>query len=59
MTDVMASVFADVHPSNGKGALVCDGNCFIIASTVNEYSPLQIFLRVVVDSSTRSPHNDL
>jgi len=59
MTDVIASVFADVHLSNGEGALVRDGNCFIIASTVNEYSPLQIFSRVVVDSSTSSPHNDL
>jgi len=54
MTDVMARLFVDVHPSKAKLTLCRDGNCFLIASTVSGYSLQQILLRVVADGSTRS-----
>jgi len=59
MTDVMASLFVDVHPSKAKLTLFHIGNCFLIASTVSAYSLRQMLLRVVVDGRTRSSCNDL
>jgi len=54
MTDFMANLFVDVHPSKAKPTLFRDGNCFLIASTVSAYSLRQMLLRVVADGSTRS-----
>jgi hypothetical protein len=59
MTDVMANLFVDVHPSKAKLTLFHDGNCFLNASTVSAYSLRQMMLRVVADGSTRSSHNAL
>jgi len=59
MTDVTASLFGDVHLSKAKLSLLRDGNCFLIASMVSEYSLQQMLLGVVADSSTRSPRNAL
>jgi len=57
MTDVMASLFVDVHPSRAKLTLFRDGNCFLMAYTVSAYSLQQMVLRDVVDGSTRSSRN--
>jgi len=57
MTDIMASLFVTVHPSKDKLTLFCDGNCFLIASTVSAYSLRQMLLRVVADGSTKSSRN--
>ena len=54
MIDVMAKLFVDVHPSNAKLTLFCDGNYFLIASTVSAYSVQQMLLSVVADGFTRS-----
>jgi hypothetical protein len=59
MTDVMASSFVDVHQSKAKLALIWNGNCFVIASTVRAYSLEQILLRVVTDGRTKSLRNAL
>jgi len=59
MTNVMASVFVDVHPSKAKLTLFRIANCFLIASTVSAYCLRQMLLRVVADSSTRSSRDDL
>jgi len=59
MTDVMANLFVDAHPSKAKLTLFRDGNCFLIASTVSAYSLQQMLLRVVADGSTRSSRNAL
>jgi len=55
----MASLFIDVHLSNAKLTVFCDSNCFIIVSTVNEYSLQKMLLRVVAGGSTRSLRNFL
>jgi len=54
MTDVIASLFVDVHWSDVKLTLFHDGTCIIIASTISEYSLWQMLLKVVADGSTRS-----
>jgi len=59
MTDVMASLFVDVHPSKAKLTLFRIGNYFLIASTVSAYALRQMLLRIVADSRTRSSRNDL
>jgi hypothetical protein len=59
MTDVIASLFVDVHPSKVKLTLFRIGNCFLIASTVSAYSLQQMLLRVVADGRTRSLCNAL
>jgi len=59
MTDVMASLLVDVHPSKAKLRLLSDGNCFLIASTVSAYSLQQMLLRVEADGSTKSSRNAL
>jgi len=59
MTDVMASLFVDIHPSKAKLTLFHIGNCFLISSTVSAYSLGQMLLRVVADGRTRSSRNDL
>jgi len=59
MTDVMASLFVDVHLSKAKLTSSRDSNCFLIASTVGAYSLQQILLRVVADGSTESSRNAL
>jgi len=48
----MASLFIDVHLSKANLTLFLDGNCFLIASTVSEYSLRQMMLRVLADGST-------
>jgi len=57
MTDVMASLFVDVHSSKAKLTLFHIGNCSLIASRVSAYSLWQMLLRVVADGSTRSSRN--
>jgi len=59
MTDVMVSLFVDLHPSRANLPLYHDGNCFLIASMVRAYSLRQMLLRVVVDRSTRSSRDVL
>jgi len=59
MTDVMASLFVDVHPSKAKLTLFRSGNCFLIGSTVSACSLQQMLLRVEADGRTGSPHNAL
>ena len=57
MTDVMASLCFEVHPSKAKLTLFRNGNCFLIATTVSAYSLRQMLLKVVVDGMSRSLHN--
>jgi len=59
MTNVMVSSCGDVHPSKAKLSLSRDGNFFVIASMVSEYSFRQMLLRVVAEGSTRSSRNAL
>ena len=59
MTDVMASLFGDVHLSKDELTSIGDGNCFSMASTVSAYCLWQMLLRVVADGSTRSSRNSL
>jgi len=59
MPDDIANVFIDIHPSKAKLTLFLEGNCFSIASTVNEYSLRQMLVRVLAKGSTSSPHNAL
>jgi len=54
MTNVMANLFVDVHPSKAKLTLFLDGYYFLIAFTVSEYSLRQMLIRVLADSRTRS-----
>jgi len=57
MTDVMASLFVEVHSSKAKLTLFRNGNCFLIASTLSAYSLRQLLLRVVADGRTRWSRN--
>jgi hypothetical protein len=59
MTDVIAIMFVDMHPSNAKLTLFLDGNCFLIAPIVSEYSLWQMLVRVLADGSISSPRNTL
>jgi hypothetical protein len=59
MTDIMASLLVDVHPSKAKVTLFRIGNCFLIAFTIRAYSLWQMVLRVLVDGRTRSSRNAL
>jgi len=59
MTDVMAYLYVEVHPSKPKLTISRNGNCFLIASTVSAYSLRQMLLKVVADGRTRSSHNAL
>jgi len=59
MTDVMANLFVDVHPSKAKITVFRTGNCFLIASSVSAHSLRQMLLRVIADGSTRSSRNAL
>ena len=59
MTDVMASLFVDVHPSKAKLTLFCIGHCFLIACTVSADALWQMLLRVVADHRTWSSDNAL
>jgi len=59
MTDVIANVFVEVHPSKAKLTLFLVGNCILIASTVSEYSLRQMLLKVLADGSTSSLRNAL
>jgi hypothetical protein len=54
ITDVIASLLIDLHPSKAKLTLLHHGNCFLIASIVNEFSLWQMGLRVEADGTTRS-----
>jgi len=57
MTDIIANSFVDVHPSKAKLTLFLVGNCFLIASTVSQYSLRHMLLRVLADGSTSSLRN--
>jgi len=59
MTDVMASLFMDVHPFKAKRTFCRDDNCFLIAFTVGEYSLRQMLLRDVAEGSTKLSHKAL
>jgi hypothetical protein len=59
MTDIIAKLFVDVHPSKAQLTLFLDGNFFLIASTVSVYSLRQILLRVLADGKTYSLRNAL
>jgi len=52
MTDDIANLFIDVHPSKSKLTLFLDGSCFLIASTFSVYSLRRILLRVQADGTT-------
>jgi len=54
MTDIVANVLGDVHPSKAKLTLFLASKCFLIASTVSVYSLRQIVLRVLANTNTDS-----
>ena len=58
MTNIIADLFVNVHPSKAKLSLFLDGSCFLIASTVSVYSLWQILLRVLADGNTNSLRNE-
>jgi len=55
----MASLRIDVLPSEAKLTLFCDGNCFLIESTVSAQSLRQMLLMFLEDGPTRSSRNAL
>jgi hypothetical protein len=57
ITDVMANLFVDVHPSKPKLTSFLDSNCFLVASTISEYSFQQMLLSVLADGRTNSLGN--
>jgi len=59
MTDLMASLFVDVHPSKAELTLFLEGNCVLIAFTVSVYFLQQMLLSMLVDGSTNSLCNGL
>jgi len=59
MTDVIATLFVDVHLSKANLTLFRSGNCSIIASTSGADSLRQMLLRVVADGRSRSSRNAL
>jgi len=59
MTDVMAGLIVDIHPSKAELTLFHDRNWLLIASTVSAYSLRQMLLRVIADGSTRSSRDAL
>jgi hypothetical protein len=54
MTDNIASLFVDVHPSKATLTLCFVGNCFLIALMVKKYSLWQILLRELAEGRIRS-----
>jgi len=52
MTDVIANLCVDVHPSKAKLTLFLRGNCCLIPSTVRVYSLRQKLVRVLADGNT-------
>jgi len=54
MTDSMANLFVDVHPSKPRLTFFLDGNCFSMASNVSVFSIRQMLQRVMADGSTWS-----
>jgi hypothetical protein len=52
MTNIMASLLVDLHPSKFKLTVYHDGNFVFIPSTVSGYCLLQMFLKIVVGGST-------
>jgi len=59
MTEVIASVFIDLHLSKATLTSFCDGNGVLIASKVCAYSLQQMLLRVVAEGSSSSLRNAL
>jgi len=59
MTDGIANLFVDVHPSKSNVSLILYGNCFWIASTISVYSLRHMVLRVLADGNTNSFRNAL
>ena len=59
MTDVIASLFVDVHLSEAELSSFCDANCSLVASTVSSYYLRQTVLRVVADGTTKSSRKAL
>jgi len=59
MTDVMASLFVDVHPSKARPTLFLDSNCLVIASTVSACSLRHMLVMVIADGCTRLSCNAL
>jgi len=59
MTDVMPSLFIDVHPSKAKLTLFFDRNCFLSASTVSVNALQQMLLSVLSAGSANSRRNAL
>jgi len=57
MTDVMASLFLEVHPSKAELTLFRNSNCLVNASTVSAYALRQMLLMVIADGRTRSSRN--
>jgi hypothetical protein len=52
MTNVMARLFLDVQPSKAKQSLYLDGNCFLVAPTINEHSLGPMLISAIADGST-------
>ena len=59
MTDVIANLFVDVHPTKAKLTLFLDGSCFLIASIGSVYTLPRVLLRVLADGNTSSLWNAL
>ena len=59
MTDVIANLFVNAHPSKATLTLFLDRNRFLRESTVSEYSLRQMVMMVLADGSTSSPRDEL
>jgi len=59
MTNIIASLFSNVHPSKAKLTMFGDGNCFLIGSTVSAYFLRQMLVGLKADGSTRLSRNAL
>jgi len=59
MTDIMANLPVDVHPSKAKLTLFHHSNCYLIASNVSEYPLRQMLLRLLADGSNSLLRNAL
>jgi len=51
MTEIIARFFVDVRLSKSKLTVFLHGNCFILASTVTEYSLWEMLLRVLAKAA--------
>ena len=59
MTDILANLQVEVHPSKARLTIFLEGNCIFIASTVSVYCLQQLLQGELGAGSTNPLHNAL